>query len=861
MENTAAEEMYDFTKNRREKINLELSKIRSLYGREDVVYRFNAYKKAKDKDDIARKKGRSGYSGLPSARIELESACKSVGIEKTPDELIKDDSVIKTIHTRSEIISDQFLPILYKEYKNTPMTSDYMNRIIHRLTKSDTYIKKDDENRTIILKKFVMGGGKGFKTLNTGEIIEWAEEKMNASEKEQYDLQSDSQKKLELAVSRIDNSIFDRSLTQALKQTKCLIENFDKYVLMSKEGKIVDSNSNETIIISDIILKEITTIKLKNLMCKLRFEFTNVSVIENIKLLYNIFNNDYPANTVVEFIDFVAALNVDFKKQLHSLCYISREGKKKTLEERYCDVLKKRNRKMKLLNLCEDLANGDFKSNGGNTRKYLYYFAIMFDMSEALKKNDHYNEDTKEVETEFGKRADMQAYLFEDYYSDNIMKFLLNRYEREKHIKSLQGNGKGEGNDYETEPRGDGINYKNYAEMIYLYFLYRKDLNLTPGERIDMAEKIIAKCSNSKEKITHPIKGGETNDTVGYKNSYMESVLDREPSEVGSYLMSTEYDFMFNEGKSITAISSEEVYARDAMEIWSGSLEDEYVKNVDSSTLKREIKDIKEAAESDEVADRVLELSNIKYFKENSIVKWSLSEKLRKKYTGSNDKEFFLIIDLIEQRLNKRFVWLSSRKINELAELLTILYEDSNSDTFISGKELQAMIRKKTGGLYNGYLFQDDVEMLKSIGLDIKWKKIKKPKKAAEDITEEEKVYALCGREYQNDSELDAIIKSLNIKLDKTLLWEILLERIVKKQDISRSTFIAVYYNYYLCFELDKISGVETFKDIYDDFKNKIDIELEKARFQRMSEKNILDLYVLISLCVFVVENDVLQSE
>lgn len=260
------------------------------------------------------------------------------------------------------------------------------------------------------------------------------------------------------------------------------------------------------------------------------------------------------------------------------------------------------------------------------------------------------------METEFGKRADMQAYLFEDYYSDNIMKFLLNRYEREKHIKSLQGNGKGEGNDYETEPRGDGINYKNYAEMIYLYFLYRKDLNLTPGERIDMAEKIIAKCSNSKEKITHPIKGGETNDTVGYKNSYMESVLDREPSEVGSYLMSTEYDFMFNEGKSITAISSEEVYARDAMEIWSGSLEEEYVKNVDSSTLKREIKDIKEAAESDEVADRVLELSNIKYFKENSIVKWSLSEKLRKKYTGSNDKEFFLIIDLIEQRLNKRFV-------------------------------------------------------------------------------------------------------------------------------------------------------------------------------------------------------------
>lgn len=60
--------------------------------------------------------------------------------------------------------------------------------------------------------------------------------------------------------------------------------------------------------------------------------------------------------------------------------------------------------------------------------------------------------------------------------------------------------------------------------------------------------------------------------------------------------------------------------------------------------------------------------------------------------------------------------------------------------------------------------------------------KIKKSKKATEDIAEEGKVYALCGREYQNDSELDAIIKSLNIKLDKTLLWEILLERIVKNK-------------------------------------------------------------------------------
>ena len=77
MENTVAEEMYDFTKNRREKINLELSKIRSLYGREDVVYRFNAYKKAKDKDTCKKKNAVQSFEGCKKEAKEPSKAVHS----------------------------------------------------------------------------------------------------------------------------------------------------------------------------------------------------------------------------------------------------------------------------------------------------------------------------------------------------------------------------------------------------------------------------------------------------------------------------------------------------------------------------------------------------------------------------------------------------------------------------------------------------------------------------------------------------------------------------------------------------------------------------------------------------------------
>lgn len=49
----------------------------------------------------------------------------------------------------------------------------------------------------------------------------------------------------------------------------------------------------------------------------------------------------------------------------------------------------------------------------------------------------------------------------------------------------------------EAEPSGYSINYKNFAEVIYLYYLNKE--GLTPAEKLSHAENVIDKIKNWKE--------------------------------------------------------------------------------------------------------------------------------------------------------------------------------------------------------------------------------------------------------------------------------------------------------------------------------------------------------------------------
>lgn len=127
---------------------------------------------------------------------------------------------------------------------------------------------------------------------------------------------------------------------------------------------------------------------------------------------------------------------------------------------------KKEQRKAKgkygLLKAVDDLACVKFKG-GGSTKKLLYLFAIVYDMTFYIDNKD------KNIE------KDIEKNMFEDFYSNNLMRFL-----------EVPNNGIN--NQYEIEPPGYGINYKNFAEIVYLYYLSK---NLSPLEKIIKSSRMI----------------------------------------------------------------------------------------------------------------------------------------------------------------------------------------------------------------------------------------------------------------------------------------------------------------------------------------------------------------------------------
>lgn len=124
-----------------------------------------------------------------------------------------------------------------------------------------------------------------------------------------------------------------------------------------------------------------------------------------------------------------------------------------------------------LLKLADDLAGGKFRTEGA-TKEGLYLFAIVFGMT-------YYSGSGEEI---VDVRTDIERNLFRDYYANNLMRFLTQAYQ-------------GRECEYEMDPSGQGINYKNYAEMVYLYYLCQK---LPPQEKLQRAAAMIQRIQTSQ---------------------------------------------------------------------------------------------------------------------------------------------------------------------------------------------------------------------------------------------------------------------------------------------------------------------------------------------------------------------------
>lgn len=147
-----------------------------------------------------------------------------------------------------------------------------------------------------------------------------------------------------------------------------------------------------------------------------------------------------------------------------------------------------------LLKAADDLATGKFRAEGA-TKKLLYLFAMVYDMS--------FFSPAIAGSVPFDSEKDIETNLFRDYYANNLMRFITDYYQNNL-------------SEFELDPSGQGINYKNFAEIIYLYFISQ---DFSPQDKIRLSCEMIRRVQAKQKGAGTPIIPS-ANETVYYRNLF-----------------------------------------------------------------------------------------------------------------------------------------------------------------------------------------------------------------------------------------------------------------------------------------------------------------------------------------------------
>ena len=155
---------------------------------------------------------------------------------------------------------------------------------------------------------------------------------------------------------------------------------------------------------------------------------------------------------------------------------------------------KKPEGKFGLLKAVDDLATGKFRAEGA-TKRSLYLFAMVYGMT-------YYSGGVNSSEI-IDFKTDIETNLFRDYYANNLMRFISEVY-------------KGKLCEYELDPSGQGINYKNFAEMIYLYYISK---DCSPQDKVRLSSEMIKRVQEHQFKQGH-INTSDVGGTVFYRDIF-----------------------------------------------------------------------------------------------------------------------------------------------------------------------------------------------------------------------------------------------------------------------------------------------------------------------------------------------------
>ena len=770
---------FEYTLNMESIFQSKLSALKSYYCREDYERALSAVDKASKDSKKFRMR-------------DLKRLCDARNI--SADAIVGDRTLLTQIPTREQM-QNNLLESFYDMYKNAPNTAGYMERIVRRL--APEYL--DDTVRVAILKKFVVGAGDNFKRFHTNQIWEWAKKQLSKAEIATYDTLSEEEKR-NLLLSKIDDSIFEHES----------VEMTDTDVLKLIVDRIIKYQNDEYLAFEGIELSERT----KELLAEM-LSVDESDITEDVINYLQMFCDKVEASEEA-VAEFVSSLENDFRNQLKTIKRVSKTGKEGTAADLYKQAKKdavkakkaaskKNDIDFELLEMCNDLAAGNFRVNG-KTKVYLYYFAFMFDMTVPLN--------GKQCDPE----RDIVKNLFQDFYNDNFLRLLSSDYSDPKNATA-----------FEKEPTGEGINYKNFVEMIYLYFLCRDDLNMTQGEKIDKAEAIIDECVKraKKEGKLSIVNAGMHTDV--YRDLHVNVLLNKEIGEITDYILAHYQVFSpDNTGIARIMVASEENTASDLI--------GEIMDDLDGAYPDIELFDVR--AKSDltkEIRDDIA-------FKLDVNFDWKVKTLLEEKYAGDN--AFLKVVNAIDDRThisNGRF---NKNERSRMLMLLHILEVYSSERDALSMPKLQSRLEEK-GVLSVGNKITNAISGLIELGFDIRRKK---------------EGYYLGERDYE-DELLNRILKKVSGRYysvdnaSELLMTEALICRLRFDKRVTRSELIAIHFNYYVAL-INETEGLDNFPDVFEDYADAINPYLEEARYQPLSEKNIFDMYIVTALYFYLVENN-----
>jgi len=404
-------------------------------------------------------------------------------------------------------------------YTEFPSSVDYMKRLIMRLAPEYS----GDTVRLAILKRFVEGCDVKCRTIKVAKVLEWAKERLSDEDKDKYGKLNAAEKK-KFLVSKLTDDVFEsmgvepsplQKLGLMAKRMKKCIDEPEKYYIRNAEG--------ERVRVYDYQLSE-NMLKALNGLCAANGIPTDGRVFERIGLLADCggLENDEM------FAELYEDLEYELVEYLKTIFHIKREGEPKRdkngniklnihgepmglvnqayelYENDKGDLRKKLNESINVLAICDDLASGRFCYNG-ITKVNLYYFAFMFGMKVSLS-GDGY----------VGDELDVEKNLFYDYYTDNMMRYLID-------------------DNAEGEPTGEGINYKSFVECIYIYYLNKPETGKTPGERIDKANRMLDRCvKRGSSGISQT--DGITGNTGIYRDLVADVLMDMDEKQLEEFI-------------------------------------------------------------------------------------------------------------------------------------------------------------------------------------------------------------------------------------------------------------------------------------------------------------------------------------